>query len=107
MGDLININYNSYIGYEKFSHNFVRGNWRLDNDTSPILLTNSCYDLDMLEILTKSKCEKIYAFGRLNHFTRENIQLNMSQLCTRCSKDKECPYCAENIYLNNEEISYT
>ena len=105
IGDLININYNSYIGYEKFVHNFVRGNWRLDNDTAPILLTNSCYDLDMLEFLTKSKCEKISAFGRLNHFIRENLQLNMSQLCTRCSKDKECPYCAEKIYLNNEEMS--
>lgn len=105
IGDLININYNSYIGYEKFAHNFVRGNWRLDNDTAPILLTNSCYDLDMLEFLTKSKCEKISAFGRLSHFIRENLQLNMSQLCTRCSKDKECPYCAEKIYLNNEEMS--
>lgn len=105
IGDLININYNSYIGYEKFAHNFVRGNWRLDNYTAPILLTNSCYDLDMLEFLTKSKCEKISAFGRLSHFIRENLQLNMSQLCTRCSKDKECPYCAEKIYLNNEEMS--
>lgn len=105
MGELININYNSYIGYKKFAHNFVRGNWRLDNDTAPILLTNSCYDLDMLEFLTKSKCEKISAFGRLSHFIRENLQLNMSQLCTRCSKDKECPYCAEKIYLNNEEMS--
>lgn len=105
IGDLININYNSYIGYEKFAHNFVRGNWRLDNDTAPILLTNSCYDLDMFEFLTKSKCEKISAFGRLNHFIRENLQLNMSQLCTRCSKDKECPYCAEKIYLNNKEMS--
>lgn len=105
IGNLININYNSYIGYEKFVHNFVRGNWRLDNDTAPLLLTNSCYDLDMLEFLTNSKCEKISAFGRLNHFTRENLQLNMSQLCTRCSKDKECPYCAEKIYLSNEEIS--
>ena len=105
MGNLININYNSYIGYEKFVHNFVRGNWRLDNDTAPLLLTNSCYDLDMLEFLTNSKCEKISVFGRLNHFTRENLQLNMSQLCTRCSKDKECPYCAEKIYLSNKEIS--
>lgn len=105
IGELININYNSYIGYKKFAHNFVRGNWRLDNDTAPILLTNSCYDLDMLEFLTKSKCEKISAFGRLSYFIRENLQLNMSQLCTRCSKDKECPYCSEKIYINNEEMS--
>lgn len=105
IGSLININYNSYIGYEKFVHKFVRGSWRLDNDTGPLLLTNSCYDLDMLEFLTNSKCEKISSFGKLNHFTRENLQLDMSELCTRCSKDSECPYCAQKIYLNNNDIS--
>ena len=100
LGQLININYNSYIGYEKFVHYYVRGSWRLDSDTAPILLTNSCYDLDMLEYLTNSKCEIISSFGNLNHFTRENMQLNMSQLCIRCGIDKECPYCAQKIYSN-------
>ncbi len=105
MGNLVNINYNSYIGYEKFVHNFVRGNWRLDNDTAPLILTNSCYDIDILEFLTNSQCEKISSFGNLNQFTRGNLQLNMSELCIRCSKDKDCPYYAERIYLNNKEMS--
>lgn len=106
MGSLININYNSYIGYRKFVHNFVRGNWRLDNDTAPLVLTNSCYDLDILEFLTNSQCEKISSFGQLNHFMRKNLQLDMSELCIRCSKDKECPYCAQKIYLNDDETSH-
>lgn len=105
LGNLININYNSYVGYEKFVHNFVRGNWRLDNDTAPILLTNSYYDLDMLEYLTNSQCSKISSFGGLNHFTRENLKLDMSQLCIRCNKSEECPYCAQKIYFNNKELS--
>ena len=29
----------------------------------------------------------------------------MSELCYRCSIDKECPYCAHKIYLNDEELS--
>lgn len=105
MGSLININYNSYIGYEKFVHNFVRGSWRLDSDTATIFLTNSCYDLDILEFLTNSQCEKISSFGQLNHFKRVNLQLDMSELCTRCSKNQECPYCAQKIYFNNKEMS--
>ena len=106
MGSLININYNSHIGYKKFVHNFVRGNWRLDNDTAPLILTNSCYDLDILEYLINSQCEKISSFGKLNHFRRKNLQLDMSELCIRCSKDKECPYCAQKIYLNDDEMSH-
>ncbi|MFR1811366.1 MAG: Gfo/Idh/MocA family protein [Terrisporobacter sp.] len=105
LGQLININYNSYIGYDKFAHKYVRGNWRLDSDTAPICLTNSCYDLDMLEYLTNSTCEKVSSFGELNYFKRENLQLDMSELCSRCSIDKECPYCAHKIYLNDEELS--
>lgn len=106
MGNLININYNSYIGYRKFVHNFVRGNWRLDNDTAPLILTNSCYDLDILEFLTNSQCEKISSFGKLNHFMRGNLQLDMSELCIRCSKEKECPYCAQKIYIAEDEMSH-
>ena len=105
LGQLININYNSYIGYDKFAHKYVRGNWRLDSDTAPIFLSNSCYDLDMLEYLTNSTCEKVSSFGELNYFKRENLQLDMSELCSRCSIDKECPYCAYKIYLNDEELS--
>ena len=105
MGTLVNINYNSYIGYDKYVHNFVRGNWRLDSDSAPIILTNSCYDLDILEFLINSTCKKISSFSELNHFTRKNMQLDMSELCIRCSKDKECPYYAQKIYLDNEEMS--
>ena len=102
MGSLININYNSYIGYEKFSHDFVRGNHRLSNDSAPLILTNSCYDLDMIEYLTDSLVEKISSFSKLNHFKRENLQIDMDQLCIKCGKDEECPYCAQSIYSNNE-----
>lgn len=105
MGTLVNISYNSYIGYDKYVHNFVRGNWRLDSDSAPLILTNSCYDLDILEFLINSTCEKISSFSELNHFTRRNLQLDMSELCIRCSKDKECPYFAQKIYLDNEEMS--
>ena len=104
-GNLININYNSYVGYEKFVHKYVRGNWRLDSDSAPILLTNSCYDIDILEYLTNSKCEKISCFSNLNHFKRENLKLDMSELCIRCSRDTKCPFYAQKIYLNNKELS--
>ena len=105
LGKLVNINYNSYIGYEKFSHNYVRGNWRLDSDTAPLLLTNSCYDLDILEYLTSSQCEKISSFGKLNYFTRKEFKQDMSESCATCNRYKNCPYCAQEIYSNNKDLS--
>lgn len=103
LGELININYNSYIGYEKFTHNYVRGNWRIDSDSATLMLTNSCYDLDMLVYLSGSRCKKISSFGRLNHFTRDKFTGNMSEVCVRCGIIEECPYSAQKIYLQEEK----
>ena len=103
LGDLININYNSNIGYEKFAHNYVRGNWRIDSDSATVFLTNSCYDLDMLLYLTGSSCNKISSFGSLNHFKRGNFLESMSEECINCNKADDCPYCAQNIYLNEDK----
>lgn len=106
LGELININYNSYIGYEKFTHNYIRGNWRIESDCATLMLTNSCYDLDMLIYLSNSKCKKISSFGKLSHFNRQQFKDNMGETCSICIQNKECPYCAENIYLNEKkEIS--
>lgn len=106
LGYLININYNSNIGYEKFVHNYVRGNWRINSDSATLLLTNSCYDLDILSYLISSSCEKISSFGSLNHFKKENFTGDMSHICIRCGETKDCPFCAQNIYLDeNKEIS--
>ncbi|MEG0856512.1 MAG: Gfo/Idh/MocA family oxidoreductase [Terrisporobacter sp.] len=103
LGTLVNINYNSHIGYEKFVHNYVRGNWRIDSDSATLMLTNSSYDLDMLLYLAGSNCEKISSFGKLNHFKRENFKGDMSEVCERCSRIEECPYCAQKIYLNEDK----
>lgn len=104
LGELININYNSYIGYEKFAHNFVRGNWRIESDTATLMLTNSCYDLDMLSYLTNSNCEKISSFGKLNHFNKSNFKGNMSDVCSRCGLYDKCPYFAQDIYLKENKL---
>lgn len=104
LGNLININYNSYIGYEKFSHNYVRGNWRIESDTATLIMTNSSYDLDILSYIIDSNCEKICSFGNLNHFSRENFKGNMSDICYRCARVEECPYCAQKIYLKEDNL---
>ena len=103
LGDLININYNSNIGYENFVHNYVRGNWRIDSDSATLLLTNSCYDLDILSYLTNSSCKKISTFASLNHFKKINLTENMGSMCYKCKEDKECPFSASIIYLEEEK----
>lgn len=103
LGDLINIQYNDNIGYWKFAHDYVRGNWRNSSDTSPLILNKGCSDIDTLLYLTGSKCKKVSAFGDLKHTTSENFKLNMSESCMNCSVEKDCPYSAKKIYLQDSK----
>ena len=48
------------------AHSFVRGNWRNDQLSSPIIMQKSCHDLDILLWLTDAHCTKVAAFGSLS-----------------------------------------
>ncbi|MGL5312238.1 MAG: Gfo/Idh/MocA family protein [Peptostreptococcaceae bacterium] len=102
LGQLVNIQYNKNIGYVDYVHNYVRGKWRIDSDSSPLILNNSCNDLDILLELIESECTKVASFGSLNYMNRENFRLNMGENCFRCSVEENCSYSAKKIYLQNE-----
>ena len=104
LGDLINISYNVDIGYQNFVHNYVRGNWRITSDTSTIMLTNSCQDIDMMINLSKGKCQKVSCFSDLRIFNWENFNTKMSENCFRCGEEESCPFSAKKIYLQEDKL---
>ncbi|MGL5330290.1 MAG: Gfo/Idh/MocA family protein [Peptostreptococcaceae bacterium] len=105
LGNLVSIQYNEEIGYLDYVHNFVRGNNRNSSDTSPLILSRSCDDLDILLYFTDSSSEKVASFGSLKHFNSENFNLAMSENCYRCSKEIECPYSCKKIYLEDNRVT--
>ncbi|MGL5695160.1 MAG: Gfo/Idh/MocA family protein, partial [Peptostreptococcaceae bacterium] len=102
LGELVSIQYNEEIGYLDYAHSFVRGNLRNSSDTSPVILSRSCDDMDILLYLTGSKSEKVASFGSLKHFNSNSFKLSMSETCYRCSEEEKCPYSCKKIYLENE-----
>ncbi len=101
IGEIVNVQHLEPVGYWHQAHSFVRGNWRNEALSSPMLLAKSCHDLDWLSYIIGSPCTSISSFGNLMHFRREQKppQAGQATRCLDCAYDPQCPYSARKIYL--------
>ena len=99
IGALCNIQHFEPVGYWHQAHSFVRGNWRNEAESSFMLLSKSCHDIDWLQYIMGDHCRRVSSFGTLKHFRRENKPAGASDRCLDCSVESECPYSAPRLYL--------
>jgi len=103
VGDLISIQHNENVGFYHFAHSYVRGNWRRNDESSPIVLAKSCHDMDILYWFAGSRCRAVSSFGRLMHFRPENAPPGSTDRCLDgCPHLHTCPYSAARIYLERD-----
>lgn len=101
IGDVVNIVHQENIGFWHFAHSFVRGNWRDENATSPILLAKTCHDFDLLYWYIGKECTGVSSYGSLNYFTKENQPKGAVSYCLNgCAVKKDCPFDAEKLYCS-------
>lgn len=98
IGDVVAISHCENIGYWHMAHSYVRGNWRREEETSPMILAKSCHDADILLYLTGKNCRRVASFGNLKHFCAENAPEGSAERCLDCSV-ADCPYNAARIYM--------
>lgn len=99
IGDVVSIQHLEPVGYWHQAHSFVRGNWRNERESSPMLLAKSCHDLDWLRHIAGHRCERVSSFGSLMHFRPENRPHGAADRCLECRVEATCPYSAKKIYL--------
>ncbi|MCF7842039.1 MAG: Gfo/Idh/MocA family oxidoreductase, partial [Lentisphaeria bacterium] len=68
--------------YWHMAHSYVRGNWRRQSESTPILLAKACHDLDLLVWLLARPVKQVHSFGSLNEFRPENAPENAPLRCT-------------------------
>lgn len=91
------------VAYWHQAHSFVRGNWRRQDETSPMILAKSCHDMDILLWMADSHCTKVSSFGSLKHFKAANAPAGAPEYCLDgCPHAVSCPYDAERIYLQDK-----
>ena len=98
LGRITAIKHSENIGSFHMAHSFVRGNWRNDRLSSPIIMQKSCHDLDILLWLTGAHCTRVASFGALSYFREENAPEGSAERCLDCPVAKECRYDAWKAY---------
>lgn len=108
IGDIVSVQHLEPVGYWHFAHSYVRGPWRNEAESSPMLLAKSCHDLDWLRHVVGRPYRRLSSFGSLRHFTSENAPAGSAKRCVSCSVESNCPYSAKRIYTNGlDENSFT
>ena len=104
IGDLVTITHAERIGYWHFAHSFVRGNWRREDASSPMLLAKAGHDLDLVRWLAGDRCTAVASFGGLRHFRPEEAPTGALDRCwdgeRRCPAAPDCPFDAVRLYVD-------
>jgi len=103
LGELVNAVHVEPVGYYHFAHSYVRGNWRKESDSSFVLMTKCCHDIDLLcHWLSPAAPSRISSFGSLQHFRRtaKPAAAGNATRCLDCAMTKDCAYSAKKIYLD-------
>ncbi|MBN1247317.1 MAG: Gfo/Idh/MocA family oxidoreductase [Anaerolineae bacterium] len=99
IGDLVGIERLEPVGFWHMAHSFVRGNWRNEAESGPMLLTKACHDIDWIAYVMGAPCEMVSSFGTLKHFRAEEAPPGAADRCLDCAVEPSCPYSAKRIYL--------
>ncbi|KAF2401941.1 NAD(P)-binding protein [Trichodelitschia bisporula] len=114
IGDVISMEHTEPVGWWHMAHSFVRGNWRREDVTAPILLTKSCHDMDFLLWLLSAPTDPskgdpphmpalITSTGMLTHFrkSRKPLAAGPATNCLSCPIEQSCIYSAKNVYIKH------
>lgn len=103
LGHIISINHRSAVGVDRSTHGFVRGMWRQEARTNPMLISKCCHDIDFLLWLTKTRCRKLTSFGSLRWFKHSNAPQGSAERCVDCAVESRCPFSAIDLYRNRRD----
>ena len=99
LGRIMNIEHTEGVGFRHQCHSFVRGNWRNEGLSAPMILAKSCHDADLMQWLIGEPCTKVQSFGSLSHFRTEDRPAGAPDYCLDgCPHKEQCISYAPGCY---------
>ncbi len=104
LGDIISVTHRENLAYYHMAHSFVRGNWREEATSGPMILSKCCHDFDILLWILRKQVTWLQSFGSLSHFRPENAPAGATERCTDpCPAADSCKYEATKRYAHDGE----
>lgn len=109
IGEIVSVQHLEPVGHWHFAHSYVRGNWRNTQESSFLLLSKACHDLDWIHYVLGERCLSLSSFGALKHFkhSEKPIAAGTAARCVECDFERQCAYSAKTIYLGRLERAET
>lgn len=101
IGRLIMIDSIEQVSIFHYLHAYVRGPYKKESTSSPMIIAKCCHDLDLLTWFAESRCKSISSLGELTFFKKENQPEGAANRCTDCKFKNDCDYSSVRIYEKN------
>ena len=99
LGRIVSVTHRENLAYYHMAHSFVRGNWRSQASSGPMILSKCCHDFDILLWILQKPVVHLNSFGSMIHFRPENAPEGAPLRCTDgCPAAETCKYEATRIY---------
>ncbi|MBQ7879184.1 MAG: Gfo/Idh/MocA family oxidoreductase, partial [Clostridia bacterium] len=100
-GKIVTLNATENVGFWHQAHSFVRGNWAVTENSTPMIIAKCCHDLDLICWFMDEKCKSVSSFGSLSYFRKSNAPKGHTARCLGCPEQGKCAYDAEKIYITD------
>jgi predicted dehydrogenase len=106
IGDVVSVQHLEPIGDVHMSHSYVRGPWRNKAESTPMIVSKSCHDLDVLRWWIDRPCTRLSAFGGLAKFRASQAPPGAPAYCSDgCPAAATCHYEAARVYVREKLFS--
>ncbi len=100
IGKVLHIEQSEHISYWHFAHSFVRGNWRRESESSPILIAKCCHDLDIINWCLPDTVTEVASTGELSWYRSDQAPEGATLFCLDgCPHSEGCPWYAPRLYM--------
>ncbi|HUX39435.1 MAG TPA: Gfo/Idh/MocA family oxidoreductase [Rectinemataceae bacterium] len=109
LGRIIHISHAENVSYWHFAHSYVRGNWRNEGESSPLVLAKTCHDLDLIQWIGGGRVARVQSFGTTTHFRAHNAPPGAPDRCVGsargiCPHAADCLWFAPRLYEGGEDV---